>query len=205
MYANTKKQKSDSFFNAKKQITSMVRVLDAGCAADVDSCSEFMDSAAQNLTAKENCQEEYNQGLTVVTEAYNGLVNYKTMYSATCLQDPDSDQYCYASAVTNSTDSSDSYIYFLPYNLALPGSSTPSCDWCNKETMDIFHAASADRDLLISKTYEEAARQINNLCDPEYVNGTLPEAVESHGPAMLPSWVGTVGTACLAGVLGSLL
>ena len=200
-----KKQKSKGFFNAKKQITSMVRVLDAGCAADVDSCADFMSTAAQNLTAKENCQEEYDGGLTVVTEAYNGLMNYQTVYSATCLQDPDTDQYCYASAVTNSTDSSDSYIYFLPYDLELPGSSTPSCSWCNKETMDIYHAASADRDLLISNTYEEAARLINNLCDADFVNGTLADEVESRAMGILPSWVSMAATACLAAALGSVL
>jgi hypothetical protein len=183
----------------------MVRVLDAGCAADVDTCSDFMRTAAQNLTAEENCKEEYDDGVTAVTEAYNGLMNYKTVYSATCLQDPDTDQYCYASAVTNSSDSSDSYLYFLPYDLALPGSSTPSCNWCNKETMDIFHASSSNRDLLISNTYEDAARQINNLCDPDWVNGTLPEAVEDMGLALLPSWTVMAASVALAGALGSLL
>ncbi|KAG9253281.1 uncharacterized protein F5Z01DRAFT_160907 [Emericellopsis atlantica] len=177
--------KSDSFFEARRQLTSMVRVLDASCGADVDSCGAFMNTAARNLTAKENCQEEYKQGVTVVIDAYYGLINYEVMYAATCLQDPDTDQYCYAGALTNHTNTSDRYLYSLPYNLSLPASSNPTCSWCNQETLDIFHAAAADRSLPISKTYEEAARIVNNLCDPDWVNGTLPEAVSHAAPAAL--------------------
>jgi len=177
--------KSDSFFEARRQLTSMVRVLDASCGADVDSCGDFMNTAARNLTAKENCREEYNQGVTVVTDAYYGLINYEVMYAATCLEDPDTDQYCYAGALTNHTNTSDRYIYSLPYNLSLPASSNPTCSWCNQETLNIFHAAAADRSLPISETYEEAARIFNNLCDPDWVNGTLPEAALA-GHAALP-------------------
>lgn len=161
-----------------------------------------MSTAAQNLTAEENCKEEYDDGVRHVMDAYKGLMNYQVVYTATCLEDPDTDMYCFANAVTNSSNSSDTYVYSLPYDLELPGSSTPTCNWCNKETMGIFHAASANRDLLISNTYEEAARQFNNLCDVDYVNGTLPEAVESSGPFIFPPRLFMTGTLLAAGAVG---
>jgi len=193
---------SSSFFDAKRQLTSLVRVLDAACDAEVESCATFMSTAAQNLTAEENCKEEYDDGVRHVMDAYKGLMNYQVVYTATCLEDPDTDMYCFANAVTNSSNSSDTYVYSLPYDLELPGSSTPTCNWCNKETMGIFHAASANRDLLISNTYEEAARQFNNLCDVDYVNGTLPEAVESSGPFIFPPRLFMTGTLLAAGAVG---
>ena len=98
-----------------------------------------MSAAAKNLTSEENCEEEYENGLSVVMQAYRGLRSYGLMYSATCLQDPDSENYCYANAVTNLTTPSDGYLYFLPYDLDMPGSATPSCNSCNQETMSIFH------------------------------------------------------------------
>ncbi len=182
----------------------MVRVLDATCAADVDSCTEFMNTAANNLTAKANCEDEFNNGLSTVVDAYNGLINYQVMYSAGCLQDRATEQYCYANAVTNTSTSSDAYIYFLPYALALPGSSLPSCSWCNKETMDIFHAATAHRNLPISDTYADAARIFNNLCDPNFVNGTLPQALADSGLALFPSWSIMAASLGLAALFGSL-
>ncbi|KAF4124232.1 hypothetical protein GMORB2_5948 [Geosmithia morbida] len=196
---------SQSFFNAKREMTSMVRVLDSTCAADVDSCSDFMAASAQNLTASENCGDEFDDGLSLVMQVYNGLLNYRTMYTATCLQDPDSDQYCYAGAVTNTTSASDSYIYYLPYNLSLSASTTPSCSWCNGRTMDVFHAASSDRDLLISETYVGAARIFDNWCDPDFVNATLPNPNEtsiSVRGAVLPFWS---ALAAAAAVMFSLL
>lgn len=179
-----------SFFNAKRELTSMVRVLDSTCAADVDTCSSFMTSAASNLTEEANCKQEFDAGLTLVMQVYNGLLNYRTMYSATCLQNPDTDQYCYAGAVTNTSSASDSYLYYLPYNLSLSASTTPSCSWCNRRTMDVFHAASADRDLLIAETYVGAARIFDNWCDPGFANATLAD--EDDGSAAGPGLVASL-------------
>lgn len=98
------------------------------------------------------------------------------MYSATCLQNPESQNYCFATAVTNTSNPSDIYFYSMPYNLSLPGSSTPSCGFCTDETMGIFHAATADSSMPIAATYPEAARQVNTICGPDFVNGTALSA-----------------------------
>lgn len=165
-----------------------MKVLDATCAANVTYCTEFFDAAAANLTAEENCKAEWKAGNFLVKEALLGFKAYEMMYKATCLQNPDDDMYCFAEAVTNLTNASDAYFYFLPYNLTLPGSSVPSCNWCNQETMGIFHAASADRSQYISDTYESAARQVNTICGSDFVNGTLPDAETSKGFNHVPSW-----------------
>lgn len=145
-----------------------------------------MDKAAKNLTSSDNCEAEWNEGLSTVMQAYRGLMAYEMMYTATCLQDPDDEDYCFASAVTNTSTPSDTFLYFLPYNLSLPGSSTPSCNWCIQETMGVFHSATADRRQLIATTYENAARQVNTICGSDFVNGTLAEeSVSSNRGTLL--------------------
>lgn len=198
-------QTSHGFFDAEKQLTSIVRVLDATCAANVTYCTDYLSAAAKNLTAAENCKAEYNKGDVTVKQVYTGLRAYEMMYKASCLQNPTSDMYCFANAVTNLTTPSDAYFYYLPYNLSLPGSSVPSCSWCIEETMAIYHAASIDRSQLISSTYEAAARQVNTLCGLNFVNATLPKAEASSAPFVVPPSVGIFITMLGAALFTSLL
>ncbi|KAL6891478.1 hypothetical protein HDV57DRAFT_513865 [Trichoderma longibrachiatum] len=179
-------QTSTGLFQAEKSLLSIVRVLDATCKANSVSCATFLNQAATNLTKSENCKAEIAQNQTLVLQAYHGLLAYKEVYAATCLQDPTTSQYCFANAVTNLDTPSDAYLYFLPYGLALPGSSNPSCSWCTQQTMDIYYSASADRDASVADVYADAARQVNTLCGPNYVNGTLPPA-SSEGRALRPA------------------
>jgi len=196
-------QTSMSFFNARKQLASTVRVLDNSCGVDVDTCNDFMAEAATNLTREENCQAEFNRGHRTVMQAYRGLQTYQLIYSVSCLHDPDTDMYCYANAVTNLSTASDGFLYNLPYGDILPGSSTPTCNWCNEETMAIFNSAAANRDQDISDTYEDAARQVNAICGPGFVNDTLPEAVESMALTTIPTWVALAMTVSLATLISS--
>jgi hypothetical protein len=194
-------QGSTSFFRAQGSLTSLVTVLDQTCDVDVNYCSAYMTDAARNLTQEANCQEEYRAGHSLTMLAYNGLRAYQMLFAATCLQDQDSDMYCYASAATNTTDPSDSKFYFMPYQLGFPGGSTPSCSWCTQETMAIFHAASADRSQVISQMYGQAALSVNAVCGPDYVNATLP-AEESasnviHAPGVAMSLLGIFATVAL--------
>ncbi|KAI5465725.1 hypothetical protein BGZ63DRAFT_347185 [Mariannaea sp. PMI_226] len=192
-------QTSQGFFNAQKNLLSIVRVLDATCAANVTYCSEFFNTAATNLTAPQNCKAEWDDGNTAVKEFLFGMQAYQMMYQATCLQDPKTDMYCFASAVTNATTASNAYFYYLPYNLTLPGSTNPSCGWCTQETMTIFHSAAADRSKAIARTYVAAAQQVNTICGLDFVNGSLPKAEASFSPVSMPSW--TILVFSLIGVL----
>lgn len=162
-----------------------------------------MNQAATNLTMAANCKTEVDQNQTLVLQAYDGLLAYKTIYAATCLQNPNSSQYCFANAVTNLNTPSDAYLYFLPYGIALPGSSNPSCSWCTQQTMDIFYSASAVRSSLVAGVYQAAARQVNTLCGPSYVNSTLPPA--SSGVNAVRPAIYTTSIAALCATLITLI
>ncbi|QUC19453.1 uncharacterized protein UV8b_03694 [Ustilaginoidea virens] len=198
-------QTSTGFFNAEKQLVSLVRVLDASCAADVTSCSSFLGKAAQNLTADGNCKSEFDQNQTQVIQAYRGLKAYKVLYSATCLQNPITNSYCFANAVTNLSTPSDSYLYFMPYGLALPGASTPTCSWCTQNTMSVYHSAAADRRQPVASKYEDAARQINTICGPNFVNLTLPSPASEALAIVIPSYIVVLANAIFAVVLSTRL
>lgn len=168
-------------------------------------CTDYLSTAARNLTAPENCKTEWNRGDATVKQVLFGLKAYEMMYKASCLQNPSNDMYCFANAVTNLTTPSDAYFYYLPYNLSLPGSSLPSCSWCIEETMAIFHAASADRSQVIANTYEAAARQVNTICGIDFVNSTLPKEEVSSTSIIIPSSFSLVMTILGASLLTLLL
>ncbi|KHN95168.1 uncharacterized protein MAM_07053 [Metarhizium album ARSEF 1941] len=180
---------SISFFDAEKELVSIVKVLDATCAADVTKCTKYMTQAAQNLTTNGNCKREFDQNQTQVVQAWQGLKAYKVLYSATCLQDPSSNSYCYANAVTNFTNPSDVYFYFMPFGQPLIASATPSCNWCIQNTMSIYQSASADRQQLLTPTYQAAANLLNARCGPDFVNSTLPAAENGAFVVAVPSHI----------------
>ena len=182
-----------------------MRVLDTACSANSEFCTTFLNEAASNLTKSANCGDEYSQSQYSVMEAYNGLRAYQMMYAATCLQAPQTDMYCFASAVTNVTNPSDTNFYFMPYGYDLPGASTPSCDWCTQQTMAIFRSASADRAQPIASVYSDAARQINTLCGPTFVNSTLPKAEVGAASVSMPAYALTIAGVCVAALVNLLL
>lgn len=139
-------------------------------------CADYLDGIASNLTDDANCGKDLELQNSVVVQAYAGLKAYQPLYSATCLRDADTSAYCFANAVTNLSTPSNVYFYYLPLNMSLPSSTNPSCSACVQNTMGIYQAATADRDALIVQTYREAARQVNTICGPDFVNSTLPEA-----------------------------
>ncbi|KAK2592177.1 hypothetical protein QQS21_010137 [Conoideocrella luteorostrata] len=188
-------QTSTGFFNAEKQLVSIVKVLEATCAADVTKCTDFLSTAARNLTSDGNCKAEFEQNQTQVLQAYRGLRAYKVLYSAACLQTPDTNTYCFANAVTNLSTPSDTYLYFMPYGLALPGASRPTCNWCTKQTMAIYNSAAADRRQPVASRYEDAARQVNTLCGPNFVNSSLPASASGAFTVTGPSYLSTVANA----------
>lgn len=144
-----------------------------------------MNDLAKNLTDSSNCGDDFELGNSVVVQAYLAMVSYQTVYSSTCLKDSGTAMYCYANAVTNLTTPSNVYFYYLPLNISLPGSSIPACSWCLERTMGIFQSASANRKLPISDTYVSAAKQVNAICGPEFVNDTLPNAIVLNSGNML--------------------
>lgn len=136
---------------------------------------------AANLTKSENCKDDYNLGNPTVTDAYTGLVAYQVVYSATCLKDADTSVYCFGDAVTNTTQPSETYFYFLPLNSSLPGATVPTCGNCLQDTMSIYHVATANRKQPIASTYVDAATMVDTLCGSNFANSSLAAAISSSG------------------------
>ncbi|KOS17163.1 hypothetical protein ESCO_005995 [Escovopsis weberi] len=173
-------QTSSSFFAAERSLPTITRVLDATCAADPAPCAAFLDEAANNISSTA-CTREMQKNQALVVQAYRGLKAYSVLYAATCLQDPNSTQYCFATAVTDTSAPADSYLYFLPYGLAMPAGSAPSCGWCTQQTMAMYHAAAAEGQVFVGSTYNGAAGQINAACGSDFVNDSAPVATTSAG------------------------
>lgn len=176
-------QNSNSFFQASKSIVRITQTLDASCSANSQSCSNLMNSIASNITSPNACSTDLTAANPLVTQARLGLLAYSTLYTASCLKDPTNGAYCYAQAVTNTSSPTDSYIYYLPVNVSLPGGSQPTCNSCLKDTMAIFEQAGAVRSSAIAGTYEQAAGMINVQCGPGFVNASLPAAAVVTGAA----------------------
>lgn len=186
-------QTSRSFFEASKSLVSITQVLDASCSANVTTCSPYLKTLAKRLIDPDVCGTDYQLRNSIVVQAYLGMSAYESLYQATCLKDPETSMYCYANAVTNLSTPSNVYFYYLPLNMTLPRSSTPTCNTCLQRTMAIFQAASANRKLAIADTYVPAAQQVEAFCGPEFVNDTLPVAIVANAAPgssrQGPSWL----------------
>ncbi|KAL8370117.1 hypothetical protein RB595_000477 [Gaeumannomyces hyphopodioides] len=182
---------SKSFFQAQKSLVGITNVLDRSCKADVKLCSSYLSGIATQLISKDNCGVDYDMQNSVVTQLRSALLSYETLFSATCLRDPTSQAYCFASAVTNSSNAQNTYFYYLPMNSSLPTDSSPNCNWCVRETMAIYQANAANRKLPIAATYSSAAIEVNSHCGASFVNATMPAEVQSAGVRLLagpPPW-----------------
>lgn len=175
----THTQSSQSFFEAEKSLVSISTVLDHACEANVTRCTDYLARVARNLTDSSNCGPDYEANNPTIKEAYLGLISYQVVYSATCLKDPDTAVYCFGNAVTNQTNPTDTYFYYLPLNSSLPGGTVPICASCLQDTMAIYQVATANRRQPIANTYDSAADQVNTLCGPNFANTTMPEAIVS--------------------------
>ncbi|KAK4146321.1 uncharacterized protein C8A04DRAFT_9897 [Dichotomopilus funicola] len=196
-------EQSTSFFDAQHSLVGITRTLDATCAADVTFCTSYLRQLASNLTLPENCGADYALGNPVVTDTHLAMLAYAPVYGAGCLRDPATGAYCYANAITNQTNVSAPYFYFLPLNKTLPGTTVPQCGACLQRTMALYKAATADRSQPIAATYQTAAEQVNVICGPGFVNESLAaEVVPSSGAAGAVGGVAVVarmwGTVLLA-------
>ncbi|KAL8709587.1 MAG: hypothetical protein Q9220_005679 [cf. Caloplaca sp. 1 TL-2023] len=170
-------QNSMSFFSVSKSKESITRTLDATCKVVEPTCNTLMSSFATQLRQDSNCGSDYRRQQPLVLSAYNGLVAYDPLYKAGCAKDEQSGDYCFANAITNASSPTDSYPYYLPLGIALPGGSSPSCTSCLKNTMDIFNqAANAKTQQPLLATYGAAAQMVDVGCGPNFANLTVSGA-----------------------------
>ncbi|KAL9094573.1 MAG: hypothetical protein Q9165_003132 [Trypethelium subeluteriae] len=129
-----------------------------------------MSDLAPELISNANCGADFRAQNPTVLQAYDGFVSYGVLYNAGCQKDPSSGNYCFANAITNTSSATDSYPYFLPLGVALPGGQPPSCNACLQSTMATFSSAASNATQPVSANYKEAAEQINEACGPNFVN-----------------------------------
>jgi hypothetical protein len=173
-------QNSNSFFQTSRSSVLLSQALDASCGASLAQCSPLMASLATQLIQDSNCGQEYRNQNPLVTQAHAGLISYEPLYRATCVKSSETGNYCFADAITNTTNPSDSYPYYTALGTDLPAASRPTCNQCLQDTMDSFAGYAANRDQPVSRTYTSTAQQINLGCGPGFVNATVPIATISN-------------------------
>ncbi|KAF1814910.1 hypothetical protein P152DRAFT_391388 [Eremomyces bilateralis CBS 781.70] len=165
-------QNSQGFFQASKSAFRITSILDATCNVDVNACASYMGQLGSQIRKTESCGADFNRENPLVLQAYRGLVSYQPLYQAGCLRDS-SGNYCYANAITNASSSTDSYPYYLPLGMTMPGGARPTCNTCLESIMAIFANAAQNGTQPVSQTYASAAKQINLGCGPDFVNTTV--------------------------------
>lgn len=204
-----------SFFNAARNQSTLDPVLSDSCNIVTGACSALMVSYASQLQSDSACYQDYTRENPTVRQAYNGLISYDILYRATCQRATSnanrntSSDYCFTNAITNASNPSDSYIYYLPLGIPLPATSTLTCSQCLRDTMDIFAGSAGNRSQPLRLSYGAASSLINQQCGPNFVDQNVPGASDS-GVAMaaVPSLIGaslslilTLIIANLAGIL----
>ena len=174
-------QNSMSFFSASKSAKTLTHTLDTSCQAPFPTCSALMSSLATALRSDSNCGADYRRQNPIVRSAYAGLIAYDPLYKVSCFRangSPNKD-YCFSNAVTNQSAPSDSYVYYLPLGIPIPGGSVLTCSDCLKRTMQVFQDAASNKQQLLNGDYSDAARMVNVACGPTFVSTT----VENSGPS----------------------
>ncbi|KAJ8102074.1 hypothetical protein POJ06DRAFT_299978 [Lipomyces tetrasporus] len=167
-------QNSESFFQIVRQgAFKLSSAMDMICAVNATQCSTLMNDYASQLTASSNCATDYQLENPLVRQAYNAFTSYSMLYSSGCLQST-SGSYCYVDSVTNSTNPGDSYLYYLPLDVSLPGGTRAGCSSCSQDIMSIFLNFAGNSSLSISRTYVPAAQQINVYCGPNFASTAVP-------------------------------
>ncbi|RKF65786.1 putative c6 zinc finger domain containing protein [Erysiphe neolycopersici] len=196
-------QNSNSFFQTSKNFLRITSLLDTSCSAPVSDCTKLFQTYSLNLTRSDACGPDISHSNPQIESALLGLRAYKTLYTVSCLRTsspvvncnqkshlsgPDKtissigrpeDSYCFANAITNTTNPSNSFIYFLPLNVSLVGSAVPTCNTCLQSTMSVFQLETANRSSVLAHNYHQAASQVNVVCGPQFVNASLAVAVSS--------------------------
>ncbi len=132
-----------------------------------------MSSLAQQIQSSSTCGPDLALENPMVTQAYNGFIAYAPLYQAGCLRDPTTQDYCFASAVTNASAPTSSYIYYLALGVALPGGTQPTCNSCLQRTMDVFSTYAANSSQPLSEVYGTAAQQLDMTCGPTFVEANV--------------------------------
>ncbi|KAK5171783.1 uncharacterized protein LTR77_003419 [Saxophila tyrrhenica] len=194
-------QTSNSFFTTTRSLPDLTTTLTATCSVPFRACASLMSSLATQIQSPSTCGPDLSLQNPTVTQAYNGFLAYTPLYHAGCLTDPtlrtpeNEKGYCFASAVTNASAPTSSYIYYLPLGVALPGGTQPSCDRCLRRTMGVFADYAGDGGQPLSGVYAAAAQQVDMVCGPTFVEANVVVSNGGASSRRLGGWLGVLAAA----------
>lgn len=183
---------SKSYFKTVQAgLDSVEAVLNLSCSANTSNCSDLMSSLGDQLIMSSNCLADFSLENPLVTQAYGDFLSYQVVKDATCLtisqageslssnlssnSTTEKANYCYTKALFNYTDSSDAFLYLLPFGSQYPTAGydmSPSCSECTRHVMDIFHSQTDNSNLSLIYTYNSAASVIVSSCGDSFINAS---------------------------------
>ena len=118
------------------------------------------------------------------------------MRDVACLPDVSTNAYCYVEALRN--HATDLYFYTLPFGIALPNSTLPSCSPCLKSVMSLY--SQWQNLTALNEVYDAAAQISNNACDNGFAMVT--GAVSPAGRVDVPLIAFMAMLFCVSWLLG---
>lgn len=161
---------SNSFFHTLTSAVATSHVLDVACSQSVTKCALTMTTLAKEMLHDKNCGQDYNANNSVVQSVYQELIAYEPMYRASCLTNPDTKDYCFVDAVTNTTAPNDYNVYFMPVGSTLTPSGKLTCNECLQATMKIFAQWASTDGQSLDTTYLPSAKVVNGYCGSNFAN-----------------------------------
>ncbi|KAK6351580.1 hypothetical protein TWF718_004737 [Orbilia javanica] len=185
-------QNSKSWFDITKHgIVPVTQALTKSCGVDSGRCNSLMNDYGKAILDASNCGADFKLRNPAVVEAYASFISYGVVFAAGCQRSETG--FCYADAVTNSTNAADTYIYLMPLGISIPGGARLTCSTCLQKTMRIYSAAAVNNSLPISSTYGAGANLINLGCGPNFVNTTVAEAQLGSAVSLSSrTWISTI-------------
>ncbi|KAJ5106167.1 hypothetical protein N7456_002842 [Penicillium angulare] len=165
-------ENSNKFFHDLSSAAATSRVLDTTCSEPAAKCQSIMTEVATAMLHSDNCGPDYNANNSVVTSTYTQLMAFEPVYQATCLTNPDTQDYCFVDAVTNATAPNDYNVYFIPIGNQL-GKGTLTCNRCLKATMNIYAKWATVDNQALDSTYIPSAKIVNDYCGAGFANTTI--------------------------------
>ncbi|PNS21456.1 Checkpoint serine/threonine-protein kinase BUB1 [Sphaceloma murrayae] len=190
-------QTSSGFFQALRSPALLTRTLDATCNVNVTDCSLLMSTLNTQLRTSQICGPDLSRQNPVVVQAASGFAAYDTLYRAACLQSRTAtvsssssssttaaqQNYCFASAATNTSAPDSLYTYFLPLGMKLPRDAHPSCNACLRDTMAAFAQSATVKGQAVAGTYLDAASTVGKWCGEGFAREDVRVAAGSSGAA----------------------
>ncbi|KAF8342630.1 uncharacterized protein EI90DRAFT_2902734, partial [Cantharellus anzutake] len=161
---------SEDFFNIETNLTLLTATLYGTCntVPSPEECVQVENWMSANMDDPAVCAKDKDNENSIVLEAKGGFDQYLMMREVGCLVNNQTNAYCFAEAVANSSPS-DAYYYNIPLGLPLPPTTVPSCNTCTREVMKIYARYAENSMYDVSKTYSSAANFSNTKCGRGYV------------------------------------